>query len=224
MFTYKIILRLIVVSTIAWFCIASTSLGADGTTGSSSDDSSDKPPSCSSSQEDGVECTPATEDPVQTSTMSAELSDLITPEVAAEPDRHIIISLADQRMFVFEYGVIIQRFLVSTGVPGHRTPTGSYTVHSQSLRAWSNKYECYMPHWSAITADGQYGMHALEGTSYIQHLGSVASHGCIRLSPEDATWLYDWVEIGTPVEIVDNYDEPPEAKTIEYRLEKRYCM
>jgi lipoprotein-anchoring transpeptidase ErfK/SrfK len=81
-----------------------------------------------------------------------------------------------------------------------------------------------MPHWSAITADGQYGMHSLEGTSYLQYLGSVASHGCIRLSPEDATWLYDWVSIGTPVDIVDDYDEPPEAKTIEYRLEKRYCM
>jgi lipoprotein-anchoring transpeptidase ErfK/SrfK len=224
MFTYKIILRLIVVSTIAWFCIASTSLGADNSTVSSDGSSNAKPPSYASTIDDGAGNVIGAEESVQPSTVSDEIIDLTAPEVVVEPEKHIIISLADQLLYVFEYGGIIQRFPVSTGRAGHSTPTGSYSVHSQALRAWSNKYECYMPHWMAITGDGQYGMHALEGTSYLAHLGSVASHGCIRLSPENATWLYGWVEIGTPVEIVDNYDEPPEAKTIEYRLEKRYCM
>jgi len=128
--------------------------------------------------------------------------------VDEEPVKSIIISLADQAMWIFENESIIRRFPVSTGRPGHPTPPGSYSVHNRSLRAYSQRYECYMLNWMAITGDGMIGMHALEGHAYERHLGSVASHGCIRLSHEDALWLYDWVEIGIPVEIVTDWDEP----------------
>ena len=198
---------------LAWLCIASTSLGAD-TDPIPPETAIVKPPSFASSSPDQVEVIPAE--------IPEPAFDVIPPE-DIEPDRHIIISLADQRMFIFENGVNIQTFLVSTGVPGHRTPTGSYSVHSRSPRAYSNKYECYMPHWMAITGDGMYGMHALEGTSYLRLLGSVASHGCIRLAPENATWLYEWVEIGTTVDIVDDYEEPVETKSIMYRVGTGYC-
>ncbi len=154
--------------------------------------------------------------------------DLIGPDGSGiadiQPDRHILISLADQLMWVFEGDEIVQRFPVSTGVPGHRTPTGNYSVHNQSVRAFSNRYECWMLHWMAITSDGLYGMHALQGTSYLSRLGNVASHGCIRLSHENAEWLYNWVDIGTPVEIVDDWEEPPAPKAIIYRMERRYCL
>jgi lipoprotein-anchoring transpeptidase ErfK/SrfK len=164
------------------------------------------------------------------SLVSEEITDIISEDIPEETpveepvQKHIIISLADQMMWVFEGDTIVQRFPVSTGVSGHRTPTGNYSVRNKSPRAYSNRYECYMPHWMAITADGQYGMHALEGPSSLRHLGSVASHGCIRLSPENAAWLYDWVEIGTPVEIMADYDEPPEAKSFWYRVGKHACI
>jgi lipoprotein-anchoring transpeptidase ErfK/SrfK len=140
-----------------------------------------------------------------------------------EPEKHIIVSLADQQMWVFEGDEIVQRFLVSTGRSGHATPTGSYSVHNLSPRAYSQRYECYMLQWMAITADGMFGMHALEGTSYERHLGSVASHGCIRLSHVNAEWLYVWVEIGTSVEVVADYEEPVPDKSMPYRVAKHYC-
>lgn len=154
--------------------------------------------------------------------MDTEIEEISVPEATQE--KHIIVSLADQRMWVFEGNTIVQRFLVSTGVRGHSTPTGSYSVHNRSPRAYSRRYECYMLQWMAITADGVYGMHALEGTRYERYLGSVASHGCIRLSHVDAQWLYNWVEIGTKVEILADYEEPPEQKNIVYRVSKRYCL
>jgi len=144
--------------------------------------------------------------------------------IVEEPELHVLISLSDQQMWVFEGDTIVQRFPVSTGVPGHRTPAGNYSVHNKALRAYSRRYERWMLHWMAITADGMYGMHGLEGTSYLRRLGSVASHGCIRLSRENAEWLYSRVEIGTRVEIVDDWDEPPEEKQTEYRVEQRYCL
>lgn len=41
----------------------------------------------------------------------------------------------------------------------------------------------------------------LHGTAETEKLGTPASHGCIRLSPQDAAALYDLTEIGTEVEI-----------------------
>lgn len=139
-------------------------------------------------------------------------TDLIpTPApVQVPPEKKIIISLADQEMWVFENDKIVERFPVSTGRPGHSTPPGKYSVHNLAPRAYSKPYDCYMLQWMAITGDGEIGMHALEGTSYERHLGHVASHGCIRLSHDNAEWLYDWVEIGTPVEIDAEWQEPPE--------------
>ena len=140
-----------------------------------------------------------------------QVQDLIVPaalETPSEPVKSVIISLTDQQMWVFEDDTIVQKFPVSTGRPGHPTPTGDYSVHSRSPRAYSRRYECYMLQWMAITSDGMIGMHALEGHSYERHLGSVASHGCIRLSHENAQWLYGWVEIGTPVDIVSDWEEP----------------
>jgi len=153
---------------------------------------------------------------------NSEITDIISEELFQEPEKSVLISLADQTVYILENGEVVRECLTSTGVPGHRTPTGSYSVHNKSPNAYSNRYECYMPNWMAITPDGLYGMHALQGTSYLRHLGSVASHGCIRLSPEDAEWLYGWTEIGTPVEIVDDWD-PPEAKSISFRVSKLYC-
>ena len=166
------------------------------------------------------------------SRLDAEPVDLITETYVAEfyeeqeeyAVNHVLISLADQQMWVFEGDTILQRFSVSTGVPGHRTPTGEYSVRNRSLRAYSNKYDAWMLHWMAITPDGLYGMHGLQGTSYLRHLGSVASHGCIRLSHEDAEWLYSWVDIGLRVEIVSDWEEPPEEKEIPFRAGKFYCL
>jgi hypothetical protein len=44
------------------------------------------------------------------------------------------------------------------------------------------------------------GFHALAGNSYYKHLGvKKSSHGCIRISREDAKYLYGKTDIGTPV-------------------------
>lgn len=41
----------------------------------------------------------------------------------------------------------------------------------------------------------------IHGTSDTARLGTPASHGCIRLSPQDITTLYPMVPLGTPVTI-----------------------
>jgi lipoprotein-anchoring transpeptidase ErfK/SrfK len=55
--------------------------------------------------------------------------------------------------------------------------------------------------WLGVTdPSGGVGIH---GTGDYDSIGSAASHGCIRMLPEDVIELYDQVPIGTPVFIHD---------------------
>jgi hypothetical protein len=79
---------------------------------------------------------------------------------------------------------------VSTGRPGHRTPTGVYRPQRMYKIAYSAKYDnAPMPH--SIFFRGGYAIH---GTNAVGRLGRVASHGCIRLAPENAAALYSMVK------------------------------
>ena len=108
---------------------------------------------------------------------------------ASQAAVHIHIDLTSQTMHVAssqgEYD-----WPVSTGRPGHRTPTGVYRPQRMYVTAFSRKYDnAPMPH--AIFFTGGYAIH---GTYATDMLGQVASHGCIRLAPENATTLFDLVK------------------------------
>jgi len=79
---------------------------------------------------------------------------------------------------------------VSTGRAGFRTPTGAYRPQRMYEMVHSAKYDnAPMPH--AIFFTGGYAIHATSATGA---LGRPASHGCVRLAPENAAMLYDLVK------------------------------
>jgi|SRR5580658_6702464 lipoprotein-anchoring transpeptidase ErfK/SrfK len=111
---------------------------------------------------------------------------------------NIIISIADQRLYVYHDQQLVAWSSVSSGKPGHETPTGDFTVSEKDLNHHSNLYEnAPMPFFMRLT-DGGVGMHA----GFLP--GYPASHGCIRLPSEMARELYQRVESGTPVQITDD--------------------
>ena len=89
---------------------------------------------------------------------------------------------------------------------GMETPRGQTKIYNKYPRAFSRSYGLFMPYWMAIAADGSRGIHELpewpngykEGAN---HLGIPVSHGCVRLGVGPAKFVYDWVQIGTPVVI-----------------------
>jgi lipoprotein-anchoring transpeptidase ErfK/SrfK len=120
---------------------------------------------------------------------------------------HIVINVAKQRIYECNVnGEVLHEDKVSTGRKGFDTPRGTFSVHTKSPKAYSQKYTAWMLQWMGITSDGSYGMHGLEGSSYEKHLGNVASHGCIRLSRKYAKELYPRVKVGMPVKIVYDKD------------------
>jgi hypothetical protein len=82
-------------------------------------------------------------------------------------------------------------WLVSTGGPGHDTPTGTYNIFRMEKEHFSQEWDnAPMPNSMFFTQMG----HAIHGSSHISRLGTRASHGCVRLAPENAAILFDLVQ------------------------------
>ncbi|MFA6896974.1 MAG: L,D-transpeptidase [Patescibacteria group bacterium] len=118
--------------------------------------------------------------------------------------KYIDVSISRQLMTIFENGVQVNQFKVSTGKVGMATPLGEYKVLRKETNHWSVKYKLWMPYSMNFT--GGYYIHELpywpngyrEGES---HLGRRVSHGCVRLGIGPAKYVFDWADIGTPIYI-----------------------
>ena len=116
----------------------------------------------------------------------------------------IVVSIADQRISVYDDGALIARSSVSTGVPDHPTPSGIFSVISKQRWHRSNLYsDAPMPYMQRITWSG-IALHAGVLPGY------PASHGCIRLKRDFAIRLWHLTKRGTRVIIAPNDVRPVE--------------
>jgi len=106
------------------------------------------------------------------------------PQESPKGPLQIIISITDQRVSLYDNGSLIARSSVSTGVRRHPTPLGVFSVIEKERYHRSNLYSgAPMPYMQRITWSGV-AMH--EG----RDIGHPASHGCIRLHPNNAAVLF----------------------------------
>ncbi|HEV2517559.1 MAG TPA: L,D-transpeptidase [Devosia sp.] len=110
-----------------------------------------------------------------------------TPVAAASVS--IVIDISDQHMQVSVGGAPKYSFDVSTGRKGYATPKGSYGVQRMYKEYYSKKYDLAPMPYSIFFRGG----YAIHGTYDTKRLGRVASHGCVRLAPENARRLYNLV-------------------------------
>lgn len=111
---------------------------------------------------------------------------------------------SSQRLFYYLDDVLLGSFSISAGKIITPTPKGEFKIINKHLKAWS-PFGLWMPYWLGL-GTGRFGIHELpiwpsgyrEGTD---HLGVAVSHGCIRLGIGPAQYIYNWVNIGTPVTI-----------------------
>jgi hypothetical protein len=113
-----------------------------------------------------------------------------------------IVSLADQRIHVYEGETLLAQSRVSTGTRGYRTPTGVFSVIQKRRYHESNIYSgAPMPWMQRITWSGI----ALHGGVVP---GYPASHGCIRLTYDFAPRMWEMTKVGARV-IVSAYGVGP---------------
>lgn len=102
----------------------------------------------------------------------------------------ITVDKLAQRMHVVVDGEEKYTWLVSTGAPGHDTPSGHFHIFRFDKNHFSKEWDdAPMPNSMFFTALG----HAIHGSSHVKALGTPASHGCVRLAPENAAILWDLV-------------------------------
>ena len=120
------------------------------------------------------------------------------PELAPTgSDTVVIVSIPEQRAHVYRNGVRIGLSTVSTGKPGHETPTGVYPILQKRKVHYSNLYDnAPMPYMQRLTWDG-IALHAGRIP------GHPASHGCVRLPKEFARELFGATGHGTVVVVAD---------------------
>ncbi|RWP95183.1 L,D-transpeptidase [Mesorhizobium sp.] len=105
------------------------------------------------------------------------------------------ISLSQQTMEVLVDGRPTFAWKVSTGGRGHLTPTGSFKPTRMHQMWYSRKYDDNAPMPHSVFFKGGYAVHA---TNFVRRLGQPASHGCVRLHPDNAADFYQLVEIFGP--------------------------
>ncbi|PIZ24514.1 hypothetical protein COY48_02540 [Candidatus Collierbacteria bacterium CG_4_10_14_0_8_um_filter_43_86] len=126
---------------------------------------------------------------------------IIVPEPSISDGKQIIVVLSTQRVYAFEDGVLAHtEFVVATGKASTPTVTGNYEIYIklESTRMTGPGYDISNVPWTMYFHQG-YGFH---GAPWNNNLGHPASHGCVNMSVEDAKWLFDWAEVGTPVLIL----------------------
>ena len=111
---------------------------------------------------------------------------LFQTEAALSANLVAQVSLSSQTMVVTQNGVVKYRWRVSTGRKGYGTPTGSWSAKWVSRNHRSRKYN-NAPMPFAVFFKGGYAVHATYET---KRLGRPASHGCVRLHPENAATFF----------------------------------
>jgi L,D-transpeptidase catalytic domain len=110
---------------------------------------------------------------------------------AAQAKVAITIDKDNQQMTVAVDGVARYHWPVSTGIPSRETPNGSFRTFRMEEDHYSKEFDdAPMPHSIFFTKIG----HAIHGTDSVGRLGTPASHGCVRLSRENASTLYALVQ------------------------------
>lgn len=157
---------------------------------------------------------PATETPPA---IAMEFVDDPASQVAQGPEnapvssysgsKYILVDISDQYMYVYDGDALIYSFVVSTGI-GNSTRVGSFAVQSKIPNAYGSTWNIWMPNWLGIywSHGLENGIHALPilsngGILWEGFLGRPVSYGCVVLGTYESQLLYDWAEIGTPVDI-----------------------
>ncbi|WP_028965408.1 L,D-transpeptidase family protein [Sphingomonas phyllosphaerae] len=109
----------------------------------------------------------------------------------------VLISIPDQRAYVFRGQQLVAASSVSTGSDDRPTPTGTFTILQKKAQHRSNLYDdAPMPFMQRLTWDGV-ALHAGRNP------GFPASHGCIRLPTAFAKKLFTVTQVGATVEVTD---------------------
>lgn len=127
------------------------------------------------------------------------------------PNKRIVVSMSEQRVRVYENGNVRWDWIASTGISSSPTWPGVYQIISHEPNAYAANWDLWMPSFLGVYrpipgqafTNGFHGFPTRGGSQLLwtNNLGTRVTYGCILLSSENATQLYNWAENGVIVEI-----------------------
>ncbi len=126
----------------------------------------------------------------------------------------VIVRRGSKKLYLYRGETLVRRFGVATGQAAYPTPLGRFAIVVKWRNPWwyppdsdwAKGEEPVPPgpgnplgtRWMGLSAP----LVGIHGTPDAASIGYSASHGCVRMLISDAEWLFDRVQIGTPVFIV----------------------
>lgn len=138
-------------------------------------------------------------------------------------DDVILIRVAENKLYHYDNGALAKSYTVATGTARYPTPKGTFSVVLKRRNpTWVNPdpggWGKSLPARIGPGPRNPLGTRAMNldapgirihGTTNVASLGTSASHGCIRMAMGDVEELFDKVEQGTPVVIIQGPEPPP---------------
>jgi len=130
------------------------------------------------------------------------------------PGKVLVVSLQDQELEALQDGVVLQDTLITSGRPALPTPVGNWTVTAKYspyhfISPWPKGSPYYYNpswvNWAMLFHDGGYFVH---DAPWRYHYGPGSdsefggTHGCVNVPAGTMNWLYDWAQVGTPVDVI----------------------
>ena len=130
-------------------------------------------------------------------------------EAVPEGPMLMLVSISQQKAYLYRNGIRVGASTVSTGKKGHDTPTGVFTILQKNKDHKSNLYKdaknnaASMPYMQRLTWDG-IALHSGNLPGY------PASHGCVRMPDGFAQRLFAETDLGMTVIVSNDKVASPE--------------
>lgn len=125
-------------------------------------------------------------------------SDVVKESAKPHGPLIISISIARQKLRIYDANGLFAETPISTGMPGHPTPMGVFSIIQKQKFHRSNIYsDAPMPYMQRITWSGV-AIHAGVLPGY------PASHGCVRMPMAFAIKMWNWTRLGARVLVTPN--------------------
>jgi lipoprotein-anchoring transpeptidase ErfK/SrfK len=147
--------------------------------------------------------------PIPTRTPTRKPTKKPTAKPKANGPKRILVSISQQHLYAYQGDILVYSFVASTG-RSNGTLTGNFSILDKIPNAYSAPWGFYMPDWMGIYyagADLENGIHSLPVLTSGQviwgnEIGKPITYGCVVLETSDANKLFNWADVGTPVQIV----------------------
>lgn len=117
-------------------------------------------------------------------------------------DRKIVVNRSTQHMDYLVDRVAIKTFPISTGNPSTETPEGVfYVMDKKDKKDYIGPgYHMKDVMWNMLFKKGGYYLHS---AYWHNDFGKrTHSHGCVNMTIADAKFLYPYIDVGVPVEVI----------------------